>query len=187
MEKLIVYPKIPTGLLRDEEAFLAGFKPALYTLDSKYIGIYPVFIERCPKRDKYFYFQSEDQRQRFSDQLEKIAERDSDEYHELIGLTLGFPPQAVKDYLYFRHNLYERRIYKIGMSFAGIDCGCHIDNVHDCVRWLWDTYPYPSEENILHIGYKGKEFPIEYNCFEKLDDVLGLIKNKIKQTILVNI
>ncbi|KPC74332.1 hypothetical protein ADL26_11370 [Thermoactinomyces vulgaris] len=149
--------------LVDFEAFLMGLKPALYgtTASPNYMANFHL-LERYPCVTKginqhtdaefFLFFQSEQMKEDFLKKLASV-ERLSPEFHELLGLTLGYPPLAVKHFVMCRRLEEEKRMneyeelfkHKVSFLYSGIRCGGYVNDLVENSIWLWERY-YMKDE-----------------------------------------
>jgi hypothetical protein len=148
--------------LVDVDAFLLGIKPAHYgntgcLTTMKYINRltrYPyVQNEKIAiSDDDYFlFFQNHELKNDFLNKLDHVASQ-SPEFHELLGLTLGYPPAAAR-FFAVSQTRPELGVYKVAIHYAGIRCVSHINELIENAKWLWDQYIEKEDMRIL-IGIK---------------------------------
>lgn len=150
---------------RDINGFLRGWKPALYIVDTRNLTKkYPELfdyphIEQKKKikqkvYDSYLFFQSEERKKQYIDQIRDCSTRM--EKDMVFGLTLGFPPKAV---VWFAHTdpllsrseeeVKERRkryeSERCCITYDGISFASSIFDVEENVKWLWDNIKIPDE------------------------------------------
>ncbi|MGX9706619.1 hypothetical protein [Laceyella tengchongensis] len=150
--------------LVDFEAFLMGVKPALYgtTASPNYMANFHL-LERYPcvtkgisqhnDADFFLFFQTESMKKDFLEKLARV-EHLSPEFHELLGITLGYPPLAVKNFVECRRlEEVEKRIndykellrHKVSFIYSGIRCGGHVNDIVENSVWLWEQYYIKDE------------------------------------------
>lgn len=146
------------------EMFIQGLKPALYrnTLDAKFKEKLPFLVERFPYisserialvdgAETYIFFQHEEMKKSFAEQLQRITSVQSPDFHRLLGYALGYPPKAVEYFAKTKEETTDGKMLKarkVGMYYLGIGCsGDILDLVENC-NWLWDTYGIDSEMEI---------------------------------------
>lgn len=169
--------------MRDLDAFLLGYKPALLdtVLSEDFATMlpdlkrkYPYITEGIGLRDDvttYMFFQTEEQKKSFQQQLEKVAPK-SPEFHKILGLALGYPPKAVE----FHSKLWSENeeakqleLRKVGMHYYGITCNGNVDDLIENCLWLWDTYNFPDgPKDTLEVRIHTNFYPVEYKDVDTL-------------------
>lgn len=143
-----------------------GRKPAIYdtVLSKPFLRWLPILLEKYPYIDKgielredttfYMFFQNEELKQSFQNQLKEITVPSPD-FHRILGLALGYPPKAVEFYVQCERDPSLRK-FKVGMHYQGVPCnGSVYDLVENC-NWLWEKYTFDgcSKEPLeVRIGY----------------------------------
>lgn len=143
--------------LVDVDAFLLGMKPAYYgntacPTTMKHINklkCYPYVTEGIDiSDDDYFlFFQNNELKSDFLDKVKNVKHR-SPEFHELLGITLGYPPSAAHFFATCK-NQSSMEAYKLAIHYAGIRCVSHVDDLIHNARWLWDRYNEDEDMKIL--------------------------------------
>ena len=179
--------------MHDVDAFLIGMKPALYGNTGSPTMInnmdkllsYPYVtkgIDIFDGQDFFLFFQNERLKDDFVNQVKNIQPR-SPGFHELLGITLGYPPKAAKFYARCQENehLYD---YSIGIMYGGVRCVSHIDEVIENSSWLWDRY---TDDKDLRIQINGNHYSVNQYDTEELDKVAEVGSQGILQKRLLKI
>ncbi|MGA8943250.1 MAG: hypothetical protein WB502_11095 [Thermoactinomyces sp.] len=189
--------------LIDYEAFLMGIKPALLAstnvpnhLENMHLfKKYPHIKENISphnKADFFLFFQTESMKKDFLEKMNKV-EPLSPEFHEILGIALGFPPLAVKHFVKCnrlekvekRLDEFEKQLsYKVSFIYSGIRCGGHVDDLVENSVWLWEKY-YIKDEPFkvgFLIGSVVKYFDIKPYDFAELEKVKQLKLKTIEET-----
>jgi hypothetical protein len=97
--------------------------------------------------DYFLFFQSNELKNDFLSKLNYVVPR-SPEFHELLGITIGYPPMAARFFARCQKNesLYD---YSLAIHYAGIRCISHVDDLTTNARWLWDRYIEQEDMRIL--------------------------------------
>src|SRR5690606_22651176 len=85
--------------------FLKGYKPALCCGETRYAPELFNQLKQFPfirSHSSFLFFQTEAQKERFLLERKTVA-YDSPQYHQLLGETLGYPPQAIDFYIQIVH------------------------------------------------------------------------------------
>jgi hypothetical protein len=150
--------------LRDYEAFLMGLKPALldssncvtFQKVSHLYKHYPCVTEGIhlhEEADFFLFFQTEQMKEEFLMKLATVNHL-SPEFHELLGITLGYPPLAAKYFAECRRleevekriNEYEELFkHKVSFVYSGIRCNGHVNDLVENSVWLWERYYIKDE------------------------------------------
>ena len=132
------------------DAFMLGIKPACLLSKADKddrVSFNKLIASELPKveinSNLTLFFQNEKLKQDFLDQYQDI-EFGTNEYHHLIGLTLGFPPKAVD---FFVQSLTDQRLWDQsvrydywGYLFSGSG---HKDDAQAISKWLWSNVSVP--------------------------------------------
>lgn len=135
-------------ILNHLDAFMLGIKPACLLSKADKddrVSFNKLIASELPKveinSNLTLFFQNEKLKQDFLDQYQDI-EFGTNEYHHLIGLTLGFPPKAVD---YFVRSLIDQRLWEqsVRFDYLGYIFSGHKDDVQAIAEWLWSNVPAP--------------------------------------------
>lgn len=171
----------------DLDAFLLGMKPALFgntgspTMMNNMDKLvhYPYItkgIDLFDREDFFLFFQNDEQKRDFLTKLKTVVPR-SPEFHELLGLTLGYPPAAVRFYTACKTQPH-LSAYRLAIRYAGIRCVSHVDDLTENATWLWNRYTEDEDMKILI----GTHFhPVKRFDIERLNE----IKNIMDETIAI--
>lgn len=150
----------------DVDAFLLGMKPAYYgnkgcPTTMKHMDKlkdYPCVTEGVDisDNDYFLFFQNDGLKQDFLDKFHDMKPR-SPEFHELLGITIGYPPAAARFFARCQQNeqLYD---YSLAIHYAGIRCVSHVDDLKENATWLWDRY---IEEENMRILVGTRFYPVQ--------------------------
>lgn len=185
------------------EAFYMGLKPAFFvtTASEKFMkgefrkisAKYPYIdqgVELMKDETCYLFFQDDSKKERFLDRIQGLTP-DHLEFHRILGLTLGYPPNSV-DFFVRKEQLKRQQDSKgvelQKMSIVLSHCGCsfltHVSQMVEEAQWLWKTYIY---EEPLHISlvdqglWKTLEVPyLDVQSLQKMQERVHtiLIKNR---------
>lgn len=155
--------------VRDIDAFLKGYKPALLNSSDYYrpeeieaLNKYPC-IENIALYGSQFnvYFQTEDMKRDFVQKVSGVA-TSSPVFCKELGRVLGFPPKATAFYIECMENP-SLAWKKIGMYYCGISCVGSIDDLVENVLWFWATYELPNHEyRVVELSYGMNEPAFRY-------------------------
>ena len=182
----------------DYEAFLAGMKPALYG-NSKSLTFmenfhlfapYPCVtrnIDIFDGADFFLFFQDDELKENFLFNMRRVSPR-SPEFHELLGVTLGYPPLAAKYYAQCIRLEQEGRNqerekldqFRVSIHYAGIRCTGHINDLTENAIWLWNRY---EDNEDLKIGIGTKFYPVPRDNLKELDRLIDLKLHQIKEPL----
>ncbi|MGX9706627.1 hypothetical protein [Laceyella tengchongensis] len=178
--------------LLDYEVFLMGLKPAIYQSANnvtfqKTVHLYkhsPCVTEGIHLHDEadfFLFFQTEQMKEDF---LKKMAtvKRLSPEFHELIGVTIGYPPLAAKYFAECRRlKEVEKRMddyeelfkHKVSFIYSGIRCNGHVNDLVENSVWLWERYYIEGEPFKIGIieGDVMKHYEVKPFDFDELERV----------------
>lgn len=183
----------------DCEAFLAGFKPALYGNSAspsfvKYMDKlvhYPVIkdgIDIFDGPEFALFFRTKKLKEDFMDRIAQIEPR-SPELHELLGITLGYPPLAARYYALChrleledqeRQDLVRHRVF---LRYAGSRCVSHIDDLEENTIWLWNQYPINQVRQNLKVGIGFKFYEVEPYDLHAIENLRQMKLEEIKEPI----
>jgi hypothetical protein len=172
----------------DVDAFLLGMKPAHYgnkgcPTTMKHIDklkSYPCVTDGIDiSDDDYFlFFQNDELKRDFLDKFKDIAPR-SPEFHELLGVTIGYPPSAARFFATcISHPELEE--YKVAIHYAGIRCITHVDELIENATWLWNRY---IEEEDMRILVGTRFYLVQRNDTKELKNIIQV--NYQQQTVTV--
>lgn len=136
--------------------FTSGVKPAYFTdSDTQLSKKYPYTI----LDNNYIFFQNEQMKKEFTDQIQ-ATEKNSPEYHRIIGETLGYPPQAINFFVQCMENkeLEKKRAY---FNYAGINFTANVEQALEITYWLWKNIRIPMDK--VKIEYMGIKYLISPN------------------------
>lgn len=159
------------------QSFLYGYKPSYLhakgfkfpyqTEDEvKQLSRYPSVEVFSPGNyQQVLYFQNYELKDQFL--LSGIDyTKDSREFQLLLGYTLGYPPKAVQYFVkhYWNNGISdEERDDKISMSYCGFSFVACIHDLEENSEWLWDTYNYQGDIEVMRRANKKKiEWVIPY-------------------------
>jgi hypothetical protein len=135
------------------ESFIKGYKSAIYenSLCPQFRRFLPDLLANYPfisgnyialngEGETYLFFQNENLKGRFLKQLNGI-DKNSLEFHRLLGHTLGYPPKAID---FFIKKELDQSLEKrsVGLYYMGVSCSSDIFDLEDYCRWLWDHYDF---------------------------------------------
>ncbi|RAL20824.1 hypothetical protein [Thermoflavimicrobium daqui] len=186
--------------MTDEQAFFLGIKPALLAnemyerfdelLTFPHVTDFSPIRYSCTRRMNYkgwLFFQTEEQKQEVLKKAEElgITSIDDIEAERLLGHILGYPPKAVDTYLQRlklkQENQAERKrkeIREVAMEYYGCVFMCYVEDILECAKWLWDTYPF-SELDQLLIDHCGEKAKVEFRDFNGLNHLIDHLETKI--------
>jgi hypothetical protein len=92
---------------------------------------------------------------RFFDEKSRDLEPNHPEYHQLVGVVLGFPPMAGKFFVDCMKNpdLQEK---PAGFRYAGMNFIGNYDDLQEIAHWCWTKIPIAPEE--IEVTYQGETF-----------------------------
>lgn len=168
----------------DVDAFLLGMKPAYYgnkgcPTTMKHMDklkSYPYVTEdiAISDNDYFLFFQNDELKSDFLDKVKNVTPR-SPEFHELLGVTIGYPPAAARFFARCQRNenLY---VFSLAIHYAGIRCISHVDDLKENAKWLWDRY---TEQENMKILIGGTTFhSVEGYDLERLHEIQMVHKQK---------
>lgn len=173
----------------DVDAFLLGIKPAYYgntgcPTTMKHMDklkYYPCVTEGIDisDNDYFLFFQNDQLKNEFLDKLYDVAPR-SPEFHELLGLTIGYPPKAAKFFARCQQDedLYD---FSLAIHYAGIRCISHVDNLIENATWLWDQY---IEEEDMRILVGTRFYPVKRYDTEALENIIQIHHKKQTASVI---
>lgn len=187
--------QLPQNQITDIKAFLYDGKPAFLYNPQNIPWFYEKHEIEALKQYPFvgsivshtisgliMYFQDEMKRTTFLEAIRGL-EVNSPEYHEQIGIALGYPPKAARFYSLFIQDEERFRCKKVGIQFNGCGCIGHVEDIEDNVRWLWERYPESwYHKRDLEIAYTPKKgvpstwYNIPYQDLQKLSFVAKEIK-----------
>ncbi|MGX9706443.1 hypothetical protein [Laceyella tengchongensis] len=171
-------------IMVDHEAFLIGIKPALCRrmipqLEKlmPQLGKYPHMIDAD---GSYLFFQNQELMDNYLASMANV-EWGSAKHHRILGLTLGYPPEAVTFYLARRDNeaLYQ---YCVNVGYAGYRFVAHVNDLHHIIVHMWDKYEVKEE---ARIGVGSELLYTGFRDYEKLKEVVGEVRNKLSDQLNV--
>ncbi|MBH8600896.1 hypothetical protein I8U21_05840 [Thermoactinomyces sp. CICC 23799] len=157
------------------ESFLAGIKPSCYECLSR---VSPDLLKKLEKFPRYsvhpgydIFFRDEPAHDGFAKEVKNLS-RDSEAFHRMLGLALGFPPRSVDFYVkrisgeLNREQFYEQ---KVGLYHAGVWCAGHKRDIIENMNWLWKQYPYYDQSRVATYYNNDRQvYPVEYGDDEAL-------------------
>lgn len=178
--------------LLDYQTFLMGMKPALYgnTNSPTFRGNFNSFkhypcvtegIHLHDQADFFLFLQTESLKEDFLEKRARVKHL-SPEFHELLGITLAYPPLAAK-YFSELHRLeeVEKRLdkykelakYRVSFYYAGIRCSGHVKDLKTNSLWLWKKYTLADEVFKVGLMVEGivKYFDVKPYDFAELEYV----------------
>jgi hypothetical protein len=125
--------------------------------------------------DNYFlFFQNNKLKSDFLSKFKNIQPR-SPEFHELLGVTLGYPPAAARFFAACKSHP-SMTAYRIAIHYAGIRCVSHVDDLTENAKWLWDHY---TEAEDMRILVNTSFYPVVRYDIERLNEVKRIQQKQI--------
>lgn len=141
--------------------FRAGLKPAYLCPINDHIQIQELKKQGFPYshvfNQKMILFFANEKMKLFFDEKSRDLEPDQPEYHQLVGVVLGFPPMAAKFFAdcMINPDLKEKRAF---FHYAGMDFVGNIDDRDEIAHWCWTKIPIAPEE--IEVTYQGETFQL---------------------------
>ncbi|SFJ78329.1 hypothetical protein [Thermoflavimicrobium dichotomicum] len=165
-------------VLQAIDAFKMGYKPMLLATESELdeLLFHPFFIRH---KHLYLFFHSEAHKRGFLKKTKGIP-WNSLEFERILGLCLGMPPKAVDLYIRVKalgvagkfEKMEELIKKRIGISFAGITCVCHVEDLVENAHWFWERYDFPElMQYPLEVWSKSDFHFVNYGDTTKLKEI----------------
>lgn len=146
--------------------------------DKRLEGFWKKWQSHSRMKDKYphidflhrnctLFFQSEESRDKFMrDACEWKDYKGTlrfDYNNSKLGLALGYPPQAVKDWESMMFNPTADRIMFI--NYYGINFSCYESNINTCLEWLQVNNPLDANKEIGVVSIRSKDSSMVVRSF----------------------
>lgn len=149
--------------IKDYDSFLQGYKPALLLNEKQQyipdkVKNYPSLQVKVFEIHQTLFFQNEKIKKEFIDNIRYIQE-DSRDYHKILGLTLGFPPNSVEFFSALEVPFNDKEEERITVEYCGLNFVSSIYIIEDDLVWLWNKLnidkvtkirPYPLRNNLSY-------------------------------------